>query len=491
MFLISCYEDKGNYDYTTIKEIEIVKDSFDMIYKVKMGARLSIPSTINLNGYNGDDLEYKWEFSIQNKSNPVYHLISTEKDLDEEITVAPANYDVLYSVKNKKTGLSKFTKLSVEVTDAISKYTLMLLCRVPGKNNEFDISSAHEYSAIGEPTRNIYSNTNKKNIVGAKKLFYFATYGNPYFDIMGVLKKDGGEQLSPFDLSWQNDEKDWFFEPTDGISPDEFLTCDEFKRILWICDGDVYFCDTKYKPYKAGLKQEMSDGSPYEVDGVITFYNSQKYARYIFWDKKGKRFIQWENTAKKLQPLAASSIYDPSAIGDMTPIYLGVSSKSRAYAIMKDASGKIHKFVFGDDRSSSPIKLTITEYSIMDEALEIGKASAIYPHRGIDALYCAVGDKIWLLNTIVDKRTLFYDFNDPSVKTVEMYHKDGYQYLLFVALNRGNIGSVYRFWIQSNGYLQEDMLNLFPKPKNPMTVPYEEMGPYDEIVDMQYKSKGW
>lgn len=488
--ITSCYSDKGNYEYSNVNEVYILKDSFDLVYKVRMGSVLKVESFIDYNGYSESDVEYKWEVAIQNKPNPVYTTISTEKDLNTEIAVAPATYDMRYSVVNKKSGLTQYAKLNLEVTDAISKYTLMLLCKVPGKEGEFDISSAHEYSAVGEPSRNIYSAANGNTIKDARKLFYFATYSSPYFDIMGVLKRGGGEQLSPFDLMWQNDEKDWFFEAPEG-EIEEFLCCDEFKRILYICDGQVYFCNTSYKPYKAGLKCEMSDKSPYKVKGVTMFYNSSKYARNIFWDEVGKRFIQWENKAMQLQPLAVSNIYDPNKIGDMEPIYMGASSKSRAYAIMKDKDGKLHKFIFGDDTSSYPFKLTITAHTILDSSLEFEQASAVYPSRATDALYYAVGDKIWLLNTIIDQRTLFYDFNDPKVNVVEMFHKDGYQYLFFVALNRGQVGSVYRFWIKATGYLNEDVANLFPKPKQPLDVPYEEMGPYDEIVDMQYKSKGW
>ena len=89
IFQVGCYEDKGNYDYTTVDEVTI-EGEYELVYRLKMGERLSIPITLELNGFDESQLEFKWEFAIQNKLNPEYHLLSTSKDFDEEITLAPA-----------------------------------------------------------------------------------------------------------------------------------------------------------------------------------------------------------------------------------------------------------------------------------------------------------------------------------------------------------------------------------------------------------------
>ena len=138
IFQVGCYEDKGNYDYTTVDEVTI-EGEYELVYRLKMGERLSIPITLELNGFDESQLEFKWEFAIQNKLNPEYHLLSTSKDFDEEITLAPANYDLRYSIMNTATGLTTYKRFNVEVTDAISKYTYLLLCKVPGTTNEYDL----------------------------------------------------------------------------------------------------------------------------------------------------------------------------------------------------------------------------------------------------------------------------------------------------------------------------------------------------------------
>ena len=45
---VGCYEDKGNYDYTTVNEVKI-EGEYDLVYRLNMGERLSIPMTLELN----------------------------------------------------------------------------------------------------------------------------------------------------------------------------------------------------------------------------------------------------------------------------------------------------------------------------------------------------------------------------------------------------------------------------------------------------------
>ena len=55
---VGCYEDKGNYDYTTVNEVKI-EGEYDLVYRLNMGERLSIPMTLELNGFDESLLEFK------------------------------------------------------------------------------------------------------------------------------------------------------------------------------------------------------------------------------------------------------------------------------------------------------------------------------------------------------------------------------------------------------------------------------------------------
>lgn len=488
---VGCYEDKGNYDYTTVNEVKI-EGEYELVYRLKMGDRLQIPMTLNLNGFDESQLEFKWEFAIQNKLNPVYNLLSTSKDFDEEVTLAPANYDLRYTITNPVTGLSTYKRFNVEVTDAISKYTYLLLCKVPGKTNEFDISSAHEFSRIGEPLYNIYSKTNGKTIQNAKSIFYFATSSSPYYDNLLVLKSDGAEKLSPFDLTWVGDQMDLFFDPKSNMDIEFLLSDKDFKQYFIVENGKLHFCTTRYTPYKFGVEKSLSDGSDYYISNYGYFYNYYG-SKYVFLDTKGGRFLMWENSPMSLNIMKDNQYYTAGELKGYTTLYMGQSCKKTLFALMKDLSGKVHKYDFGDDIAGGyPYKYVVSGHSVIPDEVEMNIASAVYPHPNSENIFYAVKDKIWLLNTATNTRILFHDFNDPDVHVVKMHIKDSYAYMMYIALNKGDNGYVYRFWISSNGMPQDPANGLFPLPKNDnMTVPYEAMGPYDEIVDMVYKSKTW
>ena len=488
---VGCYEDKGNYDYTTVNEVKI-EGEYDLVYRLNMGERLSIPMTLELNGFDESLLEFKWEFTIQNKLNPEYHLLSTSKDFDEEITLAPANYDLRYTILNTVTGLATYKRFNIEVTDAISKYTYLLLCRVPGTNDEFDISSAHEMSRIGKPLYNLYSKTNGRTIRNAKSIFYFATSSSPYYDNCLVLKTDGAEKLSPFDLTWVADESDLFFDPKLNCDMGFLLSDKNFSQYFLVADGKLHFCATRYTPYKFGVEKSLPDNSEYYISDYGYFYDYYG-SKYVFLDRKEGRFLMWENGAVNLSIMSNNQYYTSGELKDYTTLYMGRSCKKTLLALMKDPSGRVHKYDFGDDLTSGyPFKYTILAHSVIPNDVEINKASAVYPHPNSENIFYAVKDKIWLLNTATNTRILFHDFEDPDVNVVEMHIKDSYAYMMFVALNKGDKGYVYRFWIRSNGMTQDPVEGLFPLSKEDnMTVPYEAMGPYDEIVDMEYKTKTW
>lgn len=491
VLLPGCYEDKGNYDYTTVNDVKITGE-YELVYRLKMGEQLSIPMTLELNGFDESELEFKWEFSIQNKLNPVYHLLSTEKDFNEEITLAPANYDLRYTITNKITGLATYKRFNVEVTDAISKYTFMLLCKVPGKPGEYDISSAHEFSRIGEPLYDLYSKTNGRTIQNAKSIFYFATSSSPYYDNLLVLKSDGAEKLSPFDLTRVADHNDLFFETKPACDIEFLFTDKNFKQYFIVANGKLHFCNTSNKPYKFGVEKTLPDGSDYYISNYGYFYNYYG-SKFVFLDRKGGRFLRWENGAMNLSIMENNQYYTAGEFKGYSTLYMGQSCKKTLFALMKDPSGKVHKYDFGDDVAGGyPYKYAVLGHSVIPDELELHLASAAYPHPNSENIFYAVKDKIWLLNTATKTRILFHDFKDPEINVKEMFIKDAYAYMMYIALNKGDKGYVYRFWISSNGMPQDPADGLFPLPKEEnMTVPYEAMGPYHEIVDMEYKTKTW
>lgn len=117
-FMSSCYEDKGNYDYNWSPEVVLkAKNSGLRDTVIKRGQQLTIkPNLRLLTGAEGtdrdttdfrpEDYTYRW-VAYQNSLNSESFVLATTQNLDTVINL-PLNtsaYHVLYSVREKKTGV--------------------------------------------------------------------------------------------------------------------------------------------------------------------------------------------------------------------------------------------------------------------------------------------------------------------------------------------------------------------------------------------------
>ena len=119
--------------------------------------------------------------------------------------------------------------------------------------------------------------------------------------------------------------------------------------------------------------------------------------------------------------------YTAGEIKDWSVVYMGSSCKRTQFALLKDKSGVVHKYDFGDDTSNGcPFEFKVLAHTTFPAELELDKASAVHPHPNSENIYYAVKDKIWLLNTATNERILFHDFNVPSVNVVEIHVKNQY-----------------------------------------------------------------
>lgn len=480
--LQACYEDKGNYDYHPVKRFEIARgEESESYYRVMMGAALEIKPEIKLNGVDEKNLQFEWQvFSKEGKTEG--KVISTEQILNTDIVERPGDYYIRYKVTDTNTQLSSYLTYELQVTDGLSM-AFLLLCRVPGTTDEYDISAANEYATIGNIVRNVYSEVNGNTIHKATGLSYI-TCGRKRIDFLYLFKEKGGETLSSFDLAYQGEATDWFFEAPKDLAPTAMMgeTYNGSHYII-VANGGLYYIEGKYTPYKARLRMELSDKSTYQVSskGYASLANYGDYKNYIFWDEIHHRFIQWNSYAREMQTIkAVDNIFDPNQIGDMEPLFLVGGTTNRCYCFMKDQSGNVHLYVFRNSSNSySNIVTEPLEHLILPSSLEIAKATAMYQSNSVDGLYYAVDNYIYLFNTLQKTRTLFHMDKDKTTRFVKLFHKDKYSYTLFAAANRGTTGTFFRFMLDGSGNLTQ--------PSDFLPQPWEEVGPYSEIVDMQYK----
>ena len=109
MLLVSCYDDKGNYDYTVLELMEITFPSAS--YIIPIGESLSIVPEVRTT-IPDDDLEYTWEVGVDNTVTKNYYQFwefAKGKSLNrqfkvDDIFTAAGSYSIRLHALQKSTG---------------------------------------------------------------------------------------------------------------------------------------------------------------------------------------------------------------------------------------------------------------------------------------------------------------------------------------------------------------------------------------------------
>ena len=107
MATASCVEDEGSNIISEINEIEIsgLEENY---YKVSGQETLTITPEIKGSLSNTDESNLEYDWFLCNKGidkDHAHEVISTERNLNYEVTAAPSSYNLYFSVKDKSTGL--------------------------------------------------------------------------------------------------------------------------------------------------------------------------------------------------------------------------------------------------------------------------------------------------------------------------------------------------------------------------------------------------
>ncbi|MBK5721970.1 hypothetical protein JGH11_13905 [Dysgonomonas sp. Marseille-P4677] len=126
---LSCYEDKGNYDYVDINKVEI--EGLEDKYTIGMEEAITI-KPIHKSSIAGNEDHYKYEWiciSLQ-IGTTIYrnYVVSTDKYLENKWLKLPGgSYTFYYKVTDTKTGIEWFSKnFTIEVLNEITKGFVIL-----------------------------------------------------------------------------------------------------------------------------------------------------------------------------------------------------------------------------------------------------------------------------------------------------------------------------------------------------------------------------
>lgn len=235
MFMSGCARDLGNYDYKELDEPKVsgIEDS----YEVLTLETLSISPVIE-EGLGEDSYVYEWKV-IDNNNYNTETVLSTERNLEYEVTLAPGSYSMYYTLTEKESGIAWQTTSALTVNSSMSE-GWMILC-----SDEEDRARLDFFSAI---TNTTYTDVLKAaaeagmpEYKGPRKIQWLSSMtdeASPYY----LLTDDGATRLGKDSFGWEADYS-MVYESAAGIELKPYsIVCSGFGKML-VSGTDAYYCE--------------------------------------------------------------------------------------------------------------------------------------------------------------------------------------------------------------------------------------------------------
>jgi len=339
--LTSCLEDKGNDLYIELNDVTIgkIRDT-----TVEQFSRLKIEPeiTTRTGDFKAEDYTYLWYmYATWSWGDAKADTLSFDKDLDVEITCIPGDYSLVYSVTDKKTGISYTIEPSsfVTVVNSYSKGMMAL-------SSEDGEASVTFVNTVGTVTENAYKKVNGraagKNPTGIRYVAGMLSKAESMIVIM-TDDEQGGTVVKPLDLSYVMDFKEMFYLPPAVVRPQSFGTHD-YTMFEYVNNNGVIYRrannESGYPKYGVAVKGEYDRIAPFDFFDVVG-----KQVAW-FYDQGRERFVYLKC------PLQGDVMIELADVdGEFNPNYVGMQmlwggafgnalSLSNGRTVMEDKAGE-------------------------------------------------------------------------------------------------------------------------------------------------------
>lgn len=422
---VSCYEDKGNYDYTPTNKIDDITFTPSIIESVD-GSLIEVQQPFNEEervrrieahvsqtlAENYDKLHFFWNVSHTNEEGKyVTDTIETNGYLDLELPLGKsAEFNVLLQVYDTETTLSRYSKFIVR-TRPIFKNSLFVLHGEEGDRKLGNIE------VIGEET-NVY--TDAHGLIFPSENPHTDAEGLSYSTYLDLSNKSGSwiykevNTLTIFDSNSQAtgynpyglDVKFYnqtIFKPENRmfVFDRNIQTGDQSNnsqyRIVLSKDGQFYIGNLVPTLYKPAQKIEEatndSDKNPlHQSDYMITAATITEN-RFVLWDAKNNRFLymsKYDNYAR-----CEDDMNDPAYEQLSNPIldaHVDFSSLDKSPVGMKAVYAYIQYrqnyseakpyFIFQDEATNTFYRYELTSLDGDGKGGSGGESNSIYSIKG-------------------------------------------------------------------------------------------------------------
>lgn len=492
--LAACFEDKGSYDYTDPRPIEI--SGIDSVYICNLSEMLDITPRLS---ENITDAEYDYMWMCYDKDNlrKKIDTLSTQKHLSYKMNLPLSSYRLIFACRHKQTRVTKYTYSSLVVQSSFSRGWYVL--------KEIDGSTDLDLFIGSKKTANVLANVTGQPLSGTPRYLGFTKYTwlnqetgelsdhNKCFTVLtskdlSVIRISDMKRLAGF--------KDLFFETAPNCNPSLWFSGSEENG--FVNDGALYTYTERNGELGLSKFAYPKDGG----NAISSVFTKNATMSPLLFDLKLGRFCTSFKTPDNVIILKdeANSLYKNDFVG-YEPVYFGFLDEGmweggKIYAVLRKQADRSHVIVYIDGKSLvyyEPSFLTngITKIARLDAALMMNKANCFAQNRKFEMMYFGVNDKLYcydLANALeyevkredgqsaipvgehitMMKHVVFdyQDYQDPNVK--ENVDR------LAIVTNKGNTYKLYLFETVANKVKNAPI--VYEGTGNPKQILY--MSPY-------------
>lgn len=462
---VSCYEDKGNYDYHEINDVKIGQMA-DKTQYTNIDV-LTIDPDISYKLNPTGSYEYEWSArslasSTTGETNPDI-VIGKEKKLNYPVTLPVGKYAVTLRVTDSDNGLVWSNRFNLTVASATYK-GWMVLCN---ENGRARLDMAEESGEEPLYSRDILAEylPDKKD---PKSIEFFSVDLGGNYDIL-MMTGDGCSRLVPEDLSW-NKQEDFPYmmaDPKSGNIKAQTVGWYPVTGALLIGDNNAYWRANQGGAL-FGVPVNRIGGKLIKLAPYVGFTVWQWFGtNFILFDQDNHRFVRY--VARN----AASEYWDDYPKGKEL-VFMQNTSNNSTYAVLKDPSNGAYSFF-----SFNPSSLEASgETSIDIPSIENVKAFAFDPYNNY--MFFTDGQQLSLYN---------WSANDPSKKitTVDLF--DG-QKITMLKYKPGSAGNYEDYLlVATEDASGKGTLHLLEVAANRVVTEFKQYTGFGKIVDVAYRDR--
>ena len=232
---ISCARDLGNYEYTDLEGPQV--GGISESYEVLTFNTLTVTPVIE-GGLPEEDYTYEWKVIDRNNDN-AETVLSTERNLEYRVTLAPGAYSMYYTLTEKETGIFWRTSASLTVNSSLSEGWMVLYS---------DTEGAARLGFVSEVTGETYTDIleqNRENGMpayhGPRKIQWLSRMtdeSSPYY----LLTDDGATRLGKDSFEW-TEEYSLSYESGAGTDlVPHSIVCSGVGKMA-VSGSDAYYCE--------------------------------------------------------------------------------------------------------------------------------------------------------------------------------------------------------------------------------------------------------